>query len=132
MRRICGSKLCCNLLQRSKYWMLTNAMKPIFAVGEIRLSSVHDAVPIAAGGSGDGLADLVRFFQKIVIEPNSCEASTRHVGIDDLVWREGFFYSHRGEGGTHFRVRRAGAEGVEAVFVQEVGEEWAVILGIEL
>src|SRR5262249_38043437 len=45
--------------------MVADAAEPVFGVGEVRLSAVHQAVPVAAGGGVDRLADLMRLVEKV-------------------------------------------------------------------
>jgi hypothetical protein len=78
--------------QSRKDFVLANSAEPVFGIGEIWLSAVHDAVPIAAGGCVNILADRVRIVQKVVQEPQPRDATGCHISIHDrFILKEGGF-----------------------------------------
>jgi hypothetical protein len=56
---------------------------PIFAVGKVAFTAVHDGVPEAAGGGVERLGDGVRFIKPVVPEPQAGEQGAGIVGALD-------------------------------------------------
>ena len=55
-------------------WMAPHPAEPVLGVLEITLAPVHDAVPVAAFATVQGLADSVRFVQEVVVQPQPGKA----------------------------------------------------------
>ena len=70
-------------LQVGEHTMAPDPAKPIPGIAEVRLTAMHQSMPIAAGRCFDVLADLVRFVKKAVEKPEPREAARRHVEVMD-------------------------------------------------
>jgi len=51
--------------------MRPHSPPPVFAVRGVGLPSMHEGMPVAAGGGVQVLADLVRFVEKVVQQPQA-------------------------------------------------------------
>ena len=51
------------VIQPLENGMSANASKPVLGIGEIRFSSMHNAMPVAAGGGMQLLTDRMRMVQ---------------------------------------------------------------------
>src|SRR5260370_42376066 len=72
--------------------MPAHTAKPILGIIEIRLPTMNDAVPVAATGGFDVLADAMGLVDEIVIKPQAGQTGGGHVAITNLFRREGIFY----------------------------------------
>jgi len=88
-----------------------DAVVPIMTIADVAFVSVHDAVPVTAGGRGDLLGDLVAIFQETVFQVERGPDETSVVGRDNRGRGEQF--SRRNLVQFLFRgVREEPAEGV--------------------
>jgi hypothetical protein len=67
--RLLFNKLSSLLAEWTEHGMLPDAMEPVFRVAVVGLAAVHDAVPVAAIGGANVLADAVRLVQKVMSQP---------------------------------------------------------------
>src|SRR5262249_55429924 len=104
--------------------------EPVLGVAEIRLAAMHQAMPVTAGYRGDVLTEPVGFLQEIVIEPQTRQAGSGHVRLENLGWRKrrlgGQAREHR-PGGL---VGTTGTEGMETLFAEQFRDPRGIRRGV--
>src|SRR4030065_1331353 len=85
-----GGELSSSNPKRFENRMLSKIMEPVLAVIKIGFTPVHYTMPATSSLSMDGLANVMRFLQKVLIKPDSRKASICHICIYDFMRSKGF------------------------------------------
>src|SRR5262245_60641423 len=117
--RFVESEIGCGCEQNLENGMGADTAEPISTVVEIRLSAVHQAVPVASRRGVNILADRVGFVQEIVIEPKTSAAGSGHLGISHRMGSEQRFIRKGCKLRSDTFVRRPGTQRRQALFAEQ-------------
>src|SRR5262249_41888790 len=88
-------------------------------------------VPVTSFHGFDGLADLMRIVEEVVVKPNTGQASLGHVAISKLAWCKCRFNRDSLELGLHCKIGTTRPQGLETRLTKQVENSRRVLFGNE-